>query len=112
MDYFKQPELNIAAAGDSGSMNLCKVKKTSHNIYFDKQNRFPELPNNSNKPEKTGSKSIALNVVGKPAKVLFKSNLISAVTNDYGQTLLELINQKQPIQLRDSVDEVNNLLRR
>jgi hypothetical protein len=50
--------------------------------------------------------------MGKPQKVRFKRNLIAAVTSEYGLTLLELINQKKPILLRDSVEEVNNLLRR
>ena len=112
MDNFNQPELNLATAGDSNTNNLCKVIKTSHNIYFDQHDRFLDFPNKSNKSKKTRSKIIALNVMGKPKKVLFKRNLISAVTNDYGHTLLQLINQKQPIHLRDSVDEVNNLLRR
>jgi hypothetical protein len=112
MDNFKQPELNIATVGDSGSINLCRVNKTSHNIYIDKQNRFPDFSNKSKKSKRTRSKSIALNVVGKPGKVLFKSNLIAAVTNDYGQTLLELINKKKPIILRDSVEEVIYLMRR
>lgn len=112
MDYFKQPELNIAAVGDSGPLNFCKINKGSHNIYSDKQDRFLDFPNKSKKSKKTRSKSIALNVVGKPGKVLFKSNLISAVTNDYGHTLLQLINQKQPIYLRDSVEEVNYLIGR
>ena len=112
MDNFNQPELNLATAGDSSLNNLCKVIKTSHNIYFDQHDRFLDFPNKSNKSKKTRSKIIALNVMGKPQKVLFKRNLISAVTNDYGHTLLQLINQKQPIHLRDSVDEVNNLLRR
>lgn len=112
MDYFKQPELNIAAVGDSGPSNFCKINKGSHNIYSDKQDRFLDFSNKSNKSKRTRSKSIALNVVGKPGKVLFKSNLISAVTNDYGHTLLQLINQKQPIYLRDSVEEVNYLIGR
>ena len=112
MDNFNQPELNLATAGDSGSTNLRRINKGSHNIYFDQHDRFLDFPNKSNKSKKTRSKIIALNVMGKPQKVLFKRNLISAVTNDYGHTLLQLINQKQPIHLRDSVDEVNNLLRR
>lgn len=112
MDYFKQPELNLAAAGDSDLTNLGGIDKGSHNIYFDKQNRFLDFPNKSNKSKRTRSKSIALNVVGKPGKVLFKSNLISAVTKDYGHTLLQLINKKEPIYLRDSVEEVNNLIGR
>ena len=109
MTHFKQPELNIMGIGDRASKNFCKVLKTSHNIYSIQQ---AYIPDRADKTEKLRSKSIALNVMGKPHKVLFKSNLIAAVTSEYGSTLLELINQKEPILLRDSVEEVNNLLRR
>lgn len=57
-------------------------------------------------------KNISLNVLGKPRKVLFNRHQILAVTNDCGQTLLHLINQQQPIKLRDSLDEVNYLMER
>ena len=109
MRHFKQPELNLIGIGDRASKNLCKVKKTSHNIYSIQQ---AYIPGRADKTEKLGSKSIALNVMGKPQKVLFKRNLISAVTSEYGATLLELINQKEPIVLRDSVEEVIYLIGR
>jgi len=112
MTHFKQPELNLVGIGDRASKNFCKVIKTSHNIYKVKQAKHSRILVRSENPGIPGSKSIALNVMGKPQKVRFKRNLISAVTSEYGSTLLELINQKEPILLRDSVEEVNNLLRR
>ena len=112
MDNFNQPELNLVGVGDRASKNFCKVLKTSHNIYFDKPTKHSCILERSENPGIPGSKSIALNVMGKPQKVLFKRNLISAVVSEHGATLLELINQKEPILLRDSVEEVNNLLGR
>ena len=108
MEQFNQPELNLTTVGDRASKNLCKVKKTSHNIYSIQQ---AYIPGRADKTEKLGSKSIALNVMGKPQKVRFKRNLISAVTSEHGASLLELINQKEPIILRDSVEEVIYLIR-
>jgi len=110
MTHFNQPELNLVGVGDRASKNFCKVLKTSHNIYLDKPAKHSCILERSENPGIPGSKSIALNVMGKPQKVLFKRNLISAVTSENGLTLLELINQKQPILLRDSVEEVSNLL--
>ena len=109
MTHFKQPELNLVGVGISDPRNLGRTDKTSHNIYYIQQ---AYIPDRFNKAGKSRSKSIALNVMGKPQKVLFKRNLISAVTSENGLTLLELINQKQPILLRDSVEEVSNLLGR
>ena len=111
MTHFKQPELNLVGIGDRASKNLCQIKKTSHNIYKVKQANHSRILVRSENPGIPGSKSIALNVMGKPQKVRFKRNLISAVTSEHGATLLELINQKEPILLRDSVEEVSNLLR-
>ena len=108
MEQFNQPELNLTTVSDRASKNLCKVKKTSHNIYSIQQ---AYIPGRADKTEKLGSKSIALNVMGKPQKVRFKRNLISAVTSEHGATLLQLINQKEPIILRDSVEEVIYLIR-
>lgn len=112
MEQFNQPELNLTTVGDRASKNFCKVIKTSHNIYKVKQAKHSRILERSENPGIPGSKSIALNVMGKPQKVLFKRNLISAVTNEHGATLLELINQKEPIILRDSVEEVIYLIGR
>tara|TARA_R100000742_G_C4256172_1_gene74049 strand:- start:272 stop:640 length:369 start_codon:yes stop_codon:yes gene_type:complete len=109
MTHFKQPELNLVGVGNSDPTNLGETDKCSHNIYYIKH---AYIPDRFNKAGKSRSKSIALNVMGKPQKVLFKRNLISAVVSEHGATLLELINQKEPILLRDSVEEVNNLLGR
>lgn len=112
MNNFKQPELNLIGIGDRASKNFCGDNNTSHNIYSVKPTKIACIPGKSENLEKLRSQSIALNVMGKPQKVLFERNLISAVTQEYGLTLLELINQKEPIPLRDSLEEVNNLLRR
>jgi len=112
MDNFKQPELNLIGIGDTASKNFCGDNNSSHNIYSDKPTKIACIPGKSENLEKLRTQSIALNVMGKPQKVLFKRNLISAVVSEHGATLLELINQKEPILLRDSVEEVSNLLRR
>ena len=62
--------------------------------------------------KKPGAKSIALFVQGKPNKVRFYKDHIKAVTCEYGRTLLHLINVDQPIELRDSLEEVNYLMGR
>ena len=62
-------------------------------------------------PGKARSKTIALNVVGKPNKVRVYKNRIKAVLTDNGASLLFLINKKNPIILRDSAQEVENKIR-
>jgi len=112
MSQYKQLELFTAGKGVSDQSNFFMNDITSHNIYKVKQAKHSRILTKTKNPGIPGSKSIALNVMGKPQKVLFKRKHIAAVTSEYGETLLELINQKEPILLRDSVDEVNNLLRR
>ena len=62
--------------------------------------------------KKPGAKSISLFVQGKPNTVRFYKDHIKAVTCEYGRTLLHLINVDQPIELRDSLEEVNYLMGR
>ena len=80
MTHFKQPELNLIGIGDRASKNFCGDNNTSHNIYRVKQAKHSRILERSRNPGIPGSKSIALNVMGKPQKVLFKRNLIAAVT--------------------------------
>ena len=110
MAKFNQPELNLINTSDKRASYTLDDYFTSHNIYEIKRGRPAWILEKSKKSEKTRSKSIALNVMGKPNKVLFNKNHIISVTNDYGITRLQLINQKEPVILRDSVAEVNNLI--
>ena len=57
------------------------------------------------------SKTIALNVVGKPNKVRVSKHSIKSVTKDNGSTLLFLIGRNEPLMLRDSAEEVENKVR-
>ena len=57
------------------------------------------------------SKTIALNVVGKPNKVRVSKNSIKSITKDNGCTLLFLIGRNEPLMLRDSAEEVENKVR-
>ena len=57
------------------------------------------------------SKTIALNVVGKPNKVRVSKHSIKSVTKDNGSTLLFLIGRNEPLMLRDSAEEVENEVR-
>ena len=60
---------------------------------------------------KARSKTIALNVVGKPNKVRVSKHSIKSITKDNGCTLLFLIGRNEPLMIRDSAQEVENKVR-